>query len=88
MNETSEKPDNKVEGIVSAIIEGKDYGFVTESKPKKEPIDYFLHAQGMVGEDEEERRDRYYELKTGDRVRFVPLISAKGPRAVGVEKED
>lgn len=65
-------------GLVEFFKEDKGYGFI---RPDDGGKDVFVHHSGI-------EMDGFKSLTRGDRVEFEVLDDPKGPRAVGVKKED
>lgn len=66
----------RLTGMVSAIIQSKDFGFIVVEGEEGE---YFFHSTAVRGD--------FEDIAPGDRVEFDVVVGGKGKRAVGVEKK-
>lgn len=63
----------KIEGTVKFFDEGKGFGFIKASDGK----DYYVHSSGLK---------EGVSITDGDKVRFKPTETDRGPKAEEVEK--
>lgn len=64
------------QGVVTSKVPEKNLGYIS---CEAEGRDFFFHASGV-------RRDAYDDIEPGDEVRFTVINTAKGEKAVGIEK--
>ncbi len=75
----------KQEGIVVTLK--RQHGFLqwfdVETRQQEE---LFFHASGMHGQGSEKKWQAFWNLSTGDKVRFMRVQTPAGLRAIAVEK--
>jgi cold shock CspA family protein len=64
----------RLTGVVAGIVAEKNYGFIS---PDDNGPQLFFHATAYDGE--------FLKLRPGKRVTYIPVVTDKGARAVGVE---
>jgi len=65
----------RIVGVVTAIKSEQKFGFIHGDDDEE----YFFHHSAVVGA-------VFPSMQPGDKVRFIPSVGPKGPRAVAVKR--